>query len=173
MGRRMLSFWELGRMKLIPSPLVPKCQGLNFLKNGGVGMACAGSRTCAKSRPKTTCPGAKKKWKKKQIKIDDVENLGHCMYMENEMTVLKINKFKSAVLVTVTYRLANGEVRVASGKTESEAMANMTTEATKALDFAPLPKRSNSGSYFRNNNGTMVEVWKKTEKKLDRKHQLD
>ena len=78
--------------------------------------------------------------------------------MENEMTVLKINKFKSAVLVTVTYRLANGEVRVASGKTESEAMANMTTEATKALDFAPLPKRSNSGSYFRNNNGTMVEV---------------
>ena len=80
------------------------------------------------------------------------------MYMENETTVLKINKFKSAVLVTVTYRLANGEVRVASGKTESEAMANMTTEATKVLDFAPLAKRSNSGSYFRNNNGTMVEV---------------
>ena len=80
------------------------------------------------------------------------------MYMENEMTVLKINKFKSVVLVSVTYRLANGEVRVASGKTENEAMANMTTEATKALDFAPLPKRSNSGSYFRNNNGTMVEV---------------
>ena len=80
------------------------------------------------------------------------------MYMENEMTVLKINRFKSVVLVSVTYRLANGEVRVASGKTESEALANMTTEATKALDFAPLPKRSNSGSYFRNNNGTMVEV---------------
>ena len=80
------------------------------------------------------------------------------MYMENEMTVLKINRFKSVVLVSVTYRLANGEVRVASGKTESEAMANMTTEATKAVDFAPLPKRSNSGSYFRNNNGTMVEV---------------
>ena len=80
------------------------------------------------------------------------------MYMENEMTVLKINKFKSAVLVTVTYRLANGEVRVASGKTESEAMANMTTEATKAVDFAPLPKRSNSGTTFRNNRGVMVEV---------------
>ena len=68
MGRRVLSFWELGRMKLIPSPLVPKCQGLNFLKNGGVGMACAGSRTCAKSRPKMTCPGAKKKVKKKREK---------------------------------------------------------------------------------------------------------
>ena len=80
------------------------------------------------------------------------------MYMENEMTVLKINKFKSAALVTVTYRLANGEVRVASGKTESEAMANMTTEATKSVDFAPLPKRSNSGTTFRNNRGMMVEV---------------
>ena len=78
--------------------------------------------------------------------------------MENEMTVLKINKFKSAVLVTVTYRLANGEIRVASGKTENEAMANMTTEATKAVDFAPLPKRSNSGTTFRNNRGVMVEV---------------
>ena len=87
-----------------------------------------------------------------------MQNLGHCMYMENEMTVLKINKFKSAALVTVTYRLANGEVRVASGKTESEAMANMTTEATKALDFAPLAKRSNSGTTFRNNRGVMVEV---------------
>jgi hypothetical protein len=54
--------------------------------------------------------------------------------------------------------LANGEVRVASGKTESEAMANMTTEATKVLDFAPLPKRSNSGTTFRNNRGVMVEV---------------
>ena len=80
------------------------------------------------------------------------------MYMENEMTVLKINKFKSVALVTVTYRLANGEVRVASGKTESEAMANMTTEATKALDFAPLAKRSNSGTTFRNNRGMTVEV---------------
>ena len=78
--------------------------------------------------------------------------------MENEMTVLKINRFKSVVLVSVTYRLANGEVRVASGKTESEAMANMTTEATKAVDFAPLPKRSNSGTTFRNNRGVMVEV---------------
>jgi hypothetical protein len=28
----------------------------------------------------------------------------------------------------------------------------------KALDFAPMPKRSSSGSYFRNNNGVMVEV---------------
>ena len=76
------------------------------------------------------------------------------MYMENEMTVLKINKFKSAALVTVTYRLANGEVRVASGKTESEAMANIgKVVEVKSYDFAPLPKRSNSGSYFRNNNG--------------------
>jgi len=80
------------------------------------------------------------------------------MYMENEMTVLKINKFKSVVLVSVTYRLANGEVRVASGKTESEAMANMTTETTKSVDFAPLAKRSNSGTTFRNNRGMMVEV---------------
>ena len=103
-------------------------------------------------------PGHRKKVKKKQIKIDDLQNLGHCMYMENEMTVLKINKFKSVALVSVTYRLANGEVRVASGKTESEAMANMTTEATKVLDFAPLAKRSNSGTTFRNNRGVMVEV---------------
>lgn len=81
------------------------------------------------------------------------------MYMENEMTVLKINKFKSVALVSVTYRLANGEVRVASGKTESEAMANIgKVVEVKSYDFAPLPKRSNSGSYFRNNNGTMVEV---------------
>ena len=145
-------------MKLIPSPLVPKCQGLNFLKNGGVGMAYAGSRTCAKLCYKSERPGHRKKVKKKQIKIDDVENFGHCMYMENEMTVLKINRFKSVVLVSVTYRLANGEVRVASGKTESEALANMTTEATKVLDFAPLAKRSNSGTTFRNNRGVMVEV---------------
>lgn len=80
------------------------------------------------------------------------------MYMKNEMTVLKISKFKSVVLVSVTYRLANGEVRVASGKTESEAMANMTTETTKVLDFAPLAKRSNSGTTFQNNRGVMVEV---------------
>jgi hypothetical protein len=28
----------------------------------------------------------------------------------------------------------------------------------KSYDFAPLAKRSTSGSYFRNNNGMMVEV---------------
>jgi hypothetical protein len=37
-------------------------------------------------------------------------------------------------------------------------MANMTTETTKVLDFAPLAKRSDSGTTFRNNRGMMVEV---------------
>ena len=68
MGRRVLSFWELGRMKLIPSPLAPKCQGLNFLKNGGVGMAYARSRTCAKLCYKSERPGHRKKVKKKADK---------------------------------------------------------------------------------------------------------
>jgi len=129
-----------------------------FEKWGGWHGICWEQDVCQAMLQKRASRPSKKSEKKKQIKIDDVENFGHCMYMENEMTVLKINRFKSVVLVSVTYRLANGEVRVASGKTESEALANMTTEATKVLDFAPLAKRSNSGSYFRNNNGTMVEV---------------
>ena len=161
-------FKNLGFERLrITSPRLyhTKVKQNNFKKTGGydlppppppwgVGMDLAESNC----RANLSIPGHRKKVKKKHLKIDDLQNLGHCMYMENEMTVLKINKFKSVALVSVTYRLANGEVRVASGKTESEAMANMTTEATKVLDFAPLAKRSNSGSYFRNNNGTMVEV---------------
>ena len=45
------------------------------------------------------------------------------------------------------------------GKTEAEAIANISKVVeVKQNDFAPMPKRSSSGSYFRNNNGVMVEV---------------
>ena len=54
----------MGRMRLIPSPLVPKCQGLNFLKNGGVGTVCAGSIT----RANLLRPGHQKKVRKKADK---------------------------------------------------------------------------------------------------------
>ena len=93
--------------------------------------------------------------------------------MQNEIAILKVSKFKTVALVTVTYRKADGTTAVSSGKTEAEAIANINAVVpVKVYDFAPLPKRSNSGSYFRNNNGTMTEVWKKSEKKLDRKPQL-
>ena len=93
--------------------------------------------------------------------------------MQNEIEILKVSKFKTVALVAVTYRKADGKVTSSFGKTEAEAIANITVEVpAKSYDFAPLPKRSNSGSYFRNNNGTMTEVWKKSEKKLDRKPQL-
>lgn len=90
--------------------------------------------------------------------------------MQNEIAILKVSKFKTVALVTVTYRKADGTTAVSSGKTEAEAIANINAVVpVKVYDFAPLPKRSNSGSYFRNNNGTMTEVWKKSEKKLDSK----
>ena len=90
--------------------------------------------------------------------------------MQNEIAILKVSKFKTVALVTVTYRKADGTTAVSSGKTEAEAIANINAVVpVKVYDFAPLPKRSNSGSYFRNNNGTMVEVWKKSEKKVDSK----
>lgn len=79
--------------------------------------------------------------------------------MQNEIEILKVNKFKTVALVTVMYRKADGKVTCSFGKTEAEAIANITAEVpAKSYDFAPLPKRSNSGSYFRNNNGMMVEV---------------
>ena len=79
--------------------------------------------------------------------------------MQNNVEIIKVNKFKTVALVTVHYRKADGTVDYASGKTEAEAMANIgKVVEVKSYDFAPLPKRSNSGSYFRNNNGTMVEV---------------
>ncbi len=169
---RNVMFKNLGFERLrITSPRLyhTKINNFFFKKTGGLAWQMLGAE-----RVPTYCGQAiKKKWEKKQIKIDNLQNFWQCIHMENKMTVLKINKFKSVVLVSVTYRLANGEVRVASGKTESEAMANMTTETTKSVDFAPLAKRSNSGTTFRNNRGMMVEVWKKSEKKVDRKRQLD
>ena len=81
------------------------------------------------------------------------------MYMQNEIVILKVSKFKTVALVTVTYRKADGTTAVSSGKTEAEAIANISVVIpAKTVDFAPLAKRSSSGSYFRNNNGTMVEV---------------
>ncbi len=93
--------------------------------------------------------------------------------MQNEIAILKVSKFKTVALVGVTYRKADGTTGVSHGKTEAEAIANISKVVeVKQNDFAPMPKRSNSGSYFRNNNGMMVEVWKKSEKKVDRKEFL-
>ena len=79
--------------------------------------------------------------------------------MQNEIVILKVSKFKTVALVGVTYRKADGTTGVSHGKTEAEAIANINVVVpAKALDFAPMPKRSTSGSYFRNNNGMMVEV---------------
>lgn len=79
--------------------------------------------------------------------------------MQNEIAILKVNKFKTVALVTVTYRKADGTVDFASGKTEAEAMANIgKVVEVKSYDFAPLPKRSNSGTYFTNNRGVAVEI---------------
>jgi hypothetical protein len=79
--------------------------------------------------------------------------------MQNEIVILKVSKFKTVALVTVTYRKADGTTAVSSGKTEAEAIANISVVVpAKSVDFAPMPKRSTSGNYFRNNNGTMVEV---------------
>ena len=93
--------------------------------------------------------------------------------MQNEIVILKVSKFKTVALVSVTYRKADGTTGVSHGKTEAEAIANISVVVpAKTVDFAPMPKRSSSGTYFRNNNGTMVEVWKKSEKVLDRKEFL-
>jgi hypothetical protein len=71
--------------------------------------------------------------------------------------IIKVNKFTSVDFVCVTYRMGNGEVRVASGKTEAEAMANIDLTPKKLVDFALFWKRSNSGRYFVNNRGVSVE----------------
>ena len=97
--------------------------------------------------------------------------------MQNEIVILKVNKFSSVALVTVKYRKADGTVDFASGSTEAEAMANIgKVVEVKSYDFAPLPKRSKSGTYFTNNRGVAVEIWKKSERKLkkvlDRKQPL-
>ena len=79
--------------------------------------------------------------------------------MQNEIVILKVSKFKTVALVAVTYRKADGKVTSSFGKTEAEAIANISvTVPAKSVDFAPMPKRSSSGTYFRNNNGMMVEV---------------
>ena len=79
--------------------------------------------------------------------------------MQNEIAILQVMKFSSVALVTVKYRKADGTVDFASGSNEAEAMANIGKEApAKAYDFAPLPKRSKSGTYFTNNRGVAVEI---------------
>lgn len=79
--------------------------------------------------------------------------------MQNEIAILQVMKFSSVALVTVKYRKADGTVDFASGSTEAEAMANIGKEVpAKAYDFAPLPKRSKSGTYFTNNRGVAVEI---------------
>ena len=79
--------------------------------------------------------------------------------MQNEIAILQVMKFSSVALVTVKYRKADGTVDFASGTTEAEAMANIGKEApAKVHDFAPLPKRSKSGTYFTNNRGVAVEI---------------
>jgi len=115
----------------------------------------------------------KEKWKKVSESLDEHRVFHHSLSMQNNVEIIKVNKFSSVALVTVKYRKADGTVDFASGKTEAEAMANIgKVVEVKSYDFAPLAKRSNSGSYFRNNNGTMVEVWKKSEKKVDRKRRI-
>jgi hypothetical protein len=76
--------------------------------------------------------------------------------MQNEIAILKVNKFNTVALVSVTYRI-NGEVRVSSGKTEAEAMANINNAPVVKQAEYVYNKRSNSGRYFVNNNGFMVE----------------
>ena len=79
--------------------------------------------------------------------------------MQNEIVILKVSKFKTVALVCVTYRKADGTTGVSHGKTEAEAIANISVVIpAKTFDFAPLAKRSNSGTTFRNNRGMMVEV---------------
>jgi hypothetical protein len=79
--------------------------------------------------------------------------------MQNEIVILKVSKFKTVALVAVTYRKADGKVTSSFGKTEAEAIANISVVIpAKTFDFAPLAKRSNSGTTFRNNRGMMVEV---------------
>jgi hypothetical protein len=79
--------------------------------------------------------------------------------MQNEIVILKVSKFKTVALVGVTYRKADGTTGVSHGKTEAEAIANISVVVpAKTVDFAPLAKRSNSGTTFRNNRGMMVEV---------------
>jgi hypothetical protein len=105
-------------------------------------------------------PGHRKKSEKKvSERVDSHRVLAHSVSMQNEIAILKVNKFKTVVLVSVTYRKADGTTGVSSGKTEAEAIANISKVVeVKSYDFAPLAKRSNSGSYFRNNNGKMVEI---------------
>ena len=79
--------------------------------------------------------------------------------MQNEIVILKVSKLNTVALLGVTYRTADGTTGVSHGKTEAEAIANISVVVpAKTVDFAPMPKRSNSGTYFRNNNGMMVEV---------------
>ena len=47
--------------------------------------------------------------------------------------IIKVNKFTSVDFVCVTYRMGNGEVRVSSGKTEAEAMANIDLTPKKLV----------------------------------------
>ena len=113
----------------------------------------------AVSVPTCAVQAIEKKRKKLSESVDEHRVLPHSKPMQNEIVILKVSKFKTVALVGVTYRKADGTTGVSHGKTEAEAIANISvTVPAKALDFAPMPKRSSSGTYFRNNNGMMVEV---------------
>lgn len=115
--------------------------------------------TCFMHSPKLTTLPLPKEISKNCLKnVDDERVLPHSVSMQNEIAILKVSKFKTVALVGVTYRKADGTTGVSHGKTEAEAIANISvTVPAKQYEFAPLPKRSNSGRYFVNNNGVMVE----------------
>lgn len=115
--------------------------------------------TCFMHSPKLTTLPLPKEISKNCLKnVDDERVFHHSLSMQNNVEIIKVNKFSSVALVTVKYRKADGTVDFASGKTEAEAMANIgKVVEVKSYDFAPLAKRSSSGRYFVNNNGVMVE----------------
>lgn len=120
----------------------------------------------------------KEKWKKLSESLDGHRVFPHSVSMQNGIEIIEVRNLKSINSVTVIY-VKNGKRDIVFGNSEADAIANiekveklLAEKLNQVTDFAPMPKRSNSGSYFRNNNGMMVEVWKKSEKNLDRKEFL-
>ena len=81
--------------------------------------------------------------------------------MENEITILEVREYKSIHSVTVIY-VKNGKEGIVFGRTKEQAIENIAKvekrlAENKNVEIVSLPKRSNSGRYFVNNNGFMVE----------------
>jgi hypothetical protein len=80
--------------------------------------------------------------------------------MENGIEIIEVRNYKSIESVTVVY-VKDGKRNVCFGRTEAEAIENIAKVekalAEKRIEFAPIAKRSNSGQYFLNNRGVMVE----------------